>query len=193
MAGRLSSVSSSLEGFAICDSSGRRVSLLNDPEESCHESVYSPAMAKAHDRFPFSPAQSIDHNASDIAVHYRGADTPSTSPSIPCASPQLPPLDDLTALAFPGFHTPDTISRKPSLSTESDYSRRERSCSLNSRGSTSIPTRGPKRRYKCQVCGKTFTTSGHVARHNRIHTGEKNFQCPEPGCSQRFSRQDNCM
>ncbi|KAK9369568.1 hypothetical protein V1509DRAFT_619852 [Lipomyces kononenkoae] len=48
------------------------------------------------------------------------------------------------------------------------------------------------RRYTCH-CGKSFTTSGHLARHMRIHTGEKNYVCPEKGCGARFSRQDNCM
>jgi hypothetical protein len=48
------------------------------------------------------------------------------------------------------------------------------------------------RRYTCH-CGKSFTTSGHLARHTRIHTGEKNYVCPEVGCAARFSRQDNCM
>ncbi|KAK9464361.1 hypothetical protein V1512DRAFT_268458 [Lipomyces arxii] len=48
------------------------------------------------------------------------------------------------------------------------------------------------KRYACQ-CGRSFTTSGHLARHTRIHTGEKNYVCPETGCGARFSRQDNCM
>ncbi|KAI7825014.1 hypothetical protein BX661DRAFT_133344, partial [Kickxella alabastrina] len=42
-------------------------------------------------------------------------------------------------------------------------------------------------------CGKAFTTSGHLSRHYRIHTGEKNYQCLYPGCCSRFSRQDNMM
>ncbi|EEB05127.1 transcriptional regulator NRG1 [Schizosaccharomyces japonicus yFS275] len=46
-----------------------------------------------------------------------------------------------------------------------------------------------KKTYQCH-CGKTFTTSGHLARHNRIHMGEKNYECRI--CHSRFSRRDNC-
>ncbi|KAJ1661624.1 transcriptional repressor [Coemansia sp. RSA 1813] len=52
-----------------------------------------------------------------------------------------------------------------------------------------------KRKYVCTFagCGKAFTTSGHLSRHFRIHTGEKNYHCLYPGCASRFSRQDNMM
>ena len=35
--------------------------------------------------------------------------------------------------------------------------------------------------------------SGHLARHNRIHTGVKPFKCLIPSCNSHFSRQDNMM
>ncbi|KAI8350391.1 hypothetical protein BD560DRAFT_409799 [Blakeslea trispora] len=62
------------------------------------------------------------------------------------------------------------------------------------KSSIHLPTT-PKRKYHCSEpgCNKSFTTSGHLARHNRIHTGEKNFHCLHPGCPSRFSRQDNMM
>ncbi|CEP61173.1 C2H2-type zinc finger protein LALA0_S02e08350g [Lachancea lanzarotensis] len=50
-----------------------------------------------------------------------------------------------------------------------------------------------RRKYVCKTCDKGFTTSGHLARHKRIHTGEKNHVCPHAGCGQRFSRHDNCV
>lgn len=50
-----------------------------------------------------------------------------------------------------------------------------------------------KRKHVCKVCTRSFTTSGHLARHNRIHTGERKHVCPWPTCDARFARQDNCM
>ncbi|KAI0658718.1 hypothetical protein C8Q70DRAFT_882034, partial [Cubamyces menziesii] len=49
----------------------------------------------------------------------------------------------------------------------------------------------PKKKHVCQICARAFTTSGHLSRHTRIHTGERNHKCPFPGCETRCSRQDN--
>ncbi|KAI0304140.1 hypothetical protein BC826DRAFT_865585, partial [Russula brevipes] len=47
------------------------------------------------------------------------------------------------------------------------------------------------KKHVCHICSKAFTTSGHLSRHTRIHTGERNHKCPFPGCDTRCSRQDN--
>ncbi|KAJ7511071.1 hypothetical protein B0H11DRAFT_1700412 [Mycena galericulata] len=43
----------------------------------------------------------------------------------------------------------------------------------------------------CSVCECGFSTTGHLARHTRVHTGERNHKCPFPGCETKCSRQDN--
>ncbi|KAI5950151.1 NRG1 [Candida jiufengensis] len=58
---------------------------------------------------------------------------------------------------------------------------------------SSLSPKDPRRKHVCKVCSRSFTTSGHLARHNRIHTGERKHECPWPSCEARFARQDNCM
>ncbi|KAF8595931.1 hypothetical protein BDV93DRAFT_455868, partial [Ceratobasidium sp. AG-I] len=48
-----------------------------------------------------------------------------------------------------------------------------------------------KKKHVCTTCSRPFSTSGHFARHTRVHTGERNHKCPFPGCETRCSRQDN--
>lgn len=48
-----------------------------------------------------------------------------------------------------------------------------------------------KKKHICPTCSRPFTTSGHLARHMRVHTGERNHKCPFPACETRCSRQDN--
>lgn len=40
--------------------------------------------------------------------------------------------------------------------------------------------------YTCLVCFKNFACKQNLNEHNFIHTGEKPFGCPLPGCGKRF-------
>ncbi|KAF8179195.1 hypothetical protein BJ912DRAFT_982854 [Pholiota molesta] len=82
-------------------------------------------------------------------------------------------------------YLPDSSSStsSPPLSPSSQHT------STTSVSATSAP--GCKKRHVCGTCDRAFTTSGHLARHSRVHTGERNHKCPFPGCETRCSRQDN--
>lgn len=55
------------------------------------------------------------------------------------------------------------------------------------------PLKTIPRRFGCKYdgCGRSFSTSGHLTRHNKIHTGEKIHFCPILNCASKFSRRDN--
>ncbi|KZT55085.1 hypothetical protein CALCODRAFT_416615, partial [Calocera cornea HHB12733] len=49
------------------------------------------------------------------------------------------------------------------------------------------------RKYPCKVCERVFTTSGHLSRHMKVHTGERKYVCPFPGCDVKCNRSDNLL
>lgn len=42
--------------------------------------------------------------------------------------------------------------------------------------------------YSCDLCTLAFTRASHLARHRRVHTGERPFACTL--CPRMFARQD---
>lgn len=206
-----------MDHWAITTSSGRRVSLLCEDDtdySSCSSSNSAPTPPLSPDHFngrshrAFSLESSSSSSSSVRSNSPRRMYSPPTPPSF-----SLPPLDKLLPVHEHHFFPPLSASRPNSFSTSPTVSILSTNMEENvipsvsqasSVGTISNPP-SPKssssanpvikrssRRYTCH-CGKSFTTSGHLARHTRIHTGEKNYVCPEANCGARFSRQDNCM
>ncbi|XP_044278526.1 zinc finger protein 436-like [Varanus komodoensis] len=49
----------------------------------------------------------------------------------------------------------------------------------------------PPRFFDCPDCGKRFTLSSHLIRHQRVHTGERPFGCRS--CTKSFSQRSDLM
>ncbi|KAF7296260.1 hypothetical protein HMN09_01095300 [Mycena chlorophos] len=81
------------------------------------------------------------------------------------------------ASSFRGTTTTDPDTESTTAATKSRTSARSRASS--------------SRDHQCSYCPKIFSTSGHLSRHVRVHTGEMNYSCSFPGCTTRCSRKDN--
>ena len=50
---------------------------------------------------------------------------------------------------------------------------------------TDNPTQAPKA-FPCSTCGKAFARRSDLARHERIHSGDRPHHCDWPGCGKHF-------
>lgn len=135
---------------------------------------------------------SLLNSSSPYGCYYTDGSTPSSGPSSPSSD------EDSLHMAT----RPHSLSSRSS----STHSKRRYHCmepGCNKSFTTRLVTPkienpfffgglGYQNHLSNQILSTLFL-SGHLARHNRIHTGEKNFACLYPGCPSRFSRQDNMM
>ncbi|ORX69742.1 hypothetical protein DL89DRAFT_267905 [Linderina pennispora] len=174
----------SIPSLSTKTADGSRVSILNDSDQD-------PAATHDRKRCLSVPGPSPVYSTASYSP-FRAQSTPGATPQQ--APSSLPSLNTLVQAV--GLVTSESSAVPPPANNRTHSLP---VMPLHRQAPPPPPTQTnktmAKRKYKCTFtgCGKAFTTSGHLARHQRIHTGEKNFPCLFPGCTSRFSRQDNMM
>lgn len=104
----------------------------------------------------------------------------------------MPRVSEAKALSRTQFYHPQSTSPP---TDEHHTPRPESPATTTSSTSTTTSSRASssqhKKKHLCPICERGFSTSGHLARHSRVHTGERQHKCPFPGCETACSRQDN--
>lgn len=131
-----------------------------------------------------STPSNFDSNQFQLPITPPYQDPIHSSPEIITVATEIPLFDKKKGQLFKGIQKQPIVLKLQHLNTKSK--KKQFSSQLQAKTSK-------RRRHICKTCSMRFTTAGHLSRHNRIHTGEKNHTCPYDGCHQKFSRHDNCI
>ncbi|KAI9354571.1 hypothetical protein DFJ73DRAFT_303686 [Zopfochytrium polystomum] len=162
----------------------------------------------------FTPSFVVNLSTTNLStISSKGFTDPADSPN-PSRDPSksTSPASEGSIIATPLIHTAFSSENAPAATPLSQASplslvslSSERASSAGTSSSASARSRKrqsepsgagtPVRRLPCPVenCNKSFTTSGHLVRHQASHTGLRPYTCPIEGCNSRFSRNDNML
>jgi uncharacterized Zn-finger protein len=103
----------------------------------------------------------------------------SSTSSVTTNAPQSPTNEETgyTSDETNSYHSSTTLSASPKTMTKSIEEK--------------TATHTGNNKYTCPYCDKGFSRPSSLRIHTYSHTGERPFECPESGCSRKFSVQSN--
>ncbi|KAH7388845.1 hypothetical protein BKA66DRAFT_414651 [Pyrenochaeta sp. MPI-SDFR-AT-0127] len=200
------------------NSTGRRVSLLNDGPEPPHQLVrlpsITPSLQSRTSSYTSSPIGSpptprlVRSDSSDSTnmqtpspitpdFVFEGLSTQGMDSPVFSQSGFFPQHKDLNS-AYPPVPQPSAALpyHAASASHSAYFSPQQvpEDHAASAAAAAANSARPKKNSYPCPMakqfhCNDYFTTSGHAARHAKKHTGKKDAFCPE--CNKAFTRKDN--
>ncbi|CAO2650336.1 Nn.00g016280.m01.CDS01 [Neocucurbitaria sp. VM-36] len=199
------------------NSTGRRVSLLNDGPEPPHQLVRLPSIPPSYrsrtSSYTSSPIGSpptprlVRSDSSDSAnMHtpspitpdfvFEGLPVQGMDSPVFAQSGFFPQQKDLNSAYPPVPQTTGPLPYHTATASQAGYFRPQQMQEQHDSAATAAANnaRPKKNSYPCPMakqynCNDYFTTSGHAARHAKKHTGKKDAYCPE--CNKAFTRKDN--
>ncbi|ORX62614.1 hypothetical protein DM01DRAFT_1330744 [Hesseltinella vesiculosa] len=162
----------------------RRAISTSTAESMMRSSSPAPTSPQRH------PGYSYAHTSSSQptpTLHTSLSSTTTTS------APHSPTLSQCpSSLDEPLYHsTDDDADDQHHAPSPLDPHTTQSTSTIDSHDDTDARASANPNRYKCFYCQKGFSRPSSLRIHTYSHTGEKPFECPEPGCSRKFSVQSN--
>lgn len=90
-----------------------------------------------------------------------------------------------------GYTSDESARSKSSSGTITPSNTKEVVAVDNHQQDNNNNTSAGNNKYSCPYCSKGFSRPSSLRIHTYSHTGERPFECPEQGCSRKFSVQSN--